>query len=137
VTLGPLSVKFDVGSLGRRPWLTALTQQGHKTHPARADIVNGMTLTVPQRHRPPVAINRSGPVLDVVIPVHNEERDLEPCVRHLHAYLSEHFPYTFRITIADNASTDDTLGVALALERELPEVLAVHMIRKGRGRALH
>lgn len=106
-------------------------------HPARPDTVNGMTLTVPQVHRPPVAINGSGPALDVVIPVHNEERDLEPCVRHLHAYLTEQFPYTFRITIADNASTDGTLAVAFALEEALPEVTAIHLVRKGRGRALH
>ena len=47
-------------------------------------------------------------MLDVVVPVYNEETDLEPCVRRLHAYLSAHFPYPFRITIADNASTDTT-----------------------------
>ena len=62
------------------------------------------------------------PVLDVVVPVYNEEIDLEPCVRRLHAYLSTHFPYRFRITIADNASTDSTPGVAMWLARELPGV---------------
>ena len=96
-----------------------------------------MTLTVPYRHRLPVVVGGGGPVLDVVVPVHNEERDLESCVRHLHAYLSDHFPYTFRITIADNASCDGTLKLALELEKELAEVLVVHLVRKGRGRALH
>jgi putative flippase GtrA len=104
--------------------------------PAGPNTVNAMTLTIPQLRRPPVGIGRSAPALDVVIPVHNEEGDLEPCVRHLHAYLTEQFPYRFRITIADNASTDRTLAVATALEAELPEVTAIHLLRKGRGRAL-
>jgi putative flippase GtrA len=75
-------------------------------------------------------------MLDVAIPVHNEEADLEPCVRRLLAHLRGSFPYPFRITIADNASTDATLAVARHLERELPEVAAVHLDAKGRGRAL-
>ncbi|XVS66733.1 glycosyltransferase [Actinosynnema sp. CA-299493] len=75
-------------------------------------------------------------VLDVVVPVFNEERDLAPCVRKLHADLTRTFPYTFRITIADNASTDGTRAVADELALELPGVAAVHLAEKGRGRAL-
>ncbi|MFJ6672986.1 glycosyltransferase [Actinosynnema sp. NPDC091369] len=75
-------------------------------------------------------------VLDVVVPVHNEERDLAPCVRRLHADLTRTFPYPFRITIANNASTDATRAVADELARELPAVAAVHLAEKGRGRAL-
>jgi putative flippase GtrA len=74
--------------------------------------------------------------LDVAVPVHNEEADLERCVRRLHAHLRGTFPYPFRITVADNASTDATLAIARRLERELPEVAAVHVDAKGRGRAL-
>lgn len=77
------------------------------------------------------------PVLDVVVPVHNEEHDLEPCVRRLHHHLTTHFPYRFRITVADNASTDGTLGIARALAAELPGVRAQYLPEKGRGRALH
>ncbi|WBB52731.1 dolichyl-phosphate beta-glucosyltransferase [Verrucosispora sp. WMMD573] len=78
----------------------------------------------------------SNPVLDVVVPVYNEEVDLGPGVRRLHAHLAEHFPYPFRITIADNASIDGTLAVAEALTVELPEVRVRHLSAKGRGRAL-
>ncbi|MET8086136.1 glycosyltransferase [Micromonospora sp. NPDC005237] len=78
----------------------------------------------------------SGAVLDVVIPVYNEETDLGPCVRRLHAHLSEHFPYPFQITVADNASVDGTLAVAQALAAELPGVGVRHLDAKGRGRAL-
>jgi glycosyltransferase involved in cell wall biosynthesis len=76
------------------------------------------------------------PVLDVVIPVYNEQDDLERCVRQLHRHLTSTFPYRFRITIADNASTDDTLALAETLQAALAEVRAVHLPEKGRGRAL-
>jgi len=76
-------------------------------------------------------------VLDVVIPVYNEERDLPRCVRRLREHLTASFPYGSRITIADNASTDTTLAVAHALARELTDVRVVHLPEKGRGRALH
>jgi putative flippase GtrA len=75
-------------------------------------------------------------VLDVVIPVHDEETDLEPCIRRLHAYLAAGFPYPFQITIADNASTDRTLEIARGLDAEFGEVSCVHLAEKGRGRAL-
>lgn len=76
------------------------------------------------------------PTVDVVIPVYNEERDLGPNVRRLHSYLSESLPFTSVITIADNASRDDTLAVAEALAKELPGVRVLHLDAKGRGRAL-
>jgi glycosyltransferase involved in cell wall biosynthesis len=75
-------------------------------------------------------------VLDVVVPVYNEEADLERCLRRLHDHLTATFPYPFQITIADNASTDGTLHIARSLARELPGVGVVHLDQKGRGRAL-
>lgn len=76
------------------------------------------------------------PTIDVVVPVFNEERDLEASVRRLHAHLHSSVPYTARITIADNASTDGTLEVATRLRDELDGVRVVHLDTKGRGRAL-
>ncbi len=52
-------------------------------------------------------------------------------VRHL-----RRLPYTFRVTIADNASTDGTALVAHRLSHEYDEVRAVFLPEKGRGRAL-
>ncbi|MEU8131570.1 dolichyl-phosphate beta-glucosyltransferase [Micromonospora sp. NPDC049049] len=86
--------------------------------------------------RPAIQARPTAAVLDVVIPVHNEEVDLGPCVRRLHAHLSAHFPYPFQITVADNASVDDTLKVADGLAAELPGVEVLHLDAKGRGRAL-
>ena len=74
--------------------------------------------------------------VDVVVPVRNEERDLVPSIRRLVAYLRESFPFTARVTIADNGSTDTTWAIATGLARELAEVRAVHMDLPGRGRAL-
>ncbi|WP_433465854.1 dolichyl-phosphate beta-glucosyltransferase [Spirillospora sp. CA-128828] len=73
-------------------------------------------------------------LVEVVVPVYNEERVLERSIRRLHAYLQAELPYDFVITIADNASTDRTWDVATRLA--LPGVRAVHLDEKGRGRAL-
>src|SRR5213076_1609697 len=74
--------------------------------------------------------------VDIVIPVYNEERDLVPSVRRLHAYLEARFPFPTTITIVDNASTDATWPIAEYLAAELPNVRAIHLDAKGRGRAL-
>jgi len=72
----------------------------------------------------------------VVVPVHNEQRTLEASIWRLHGYLTAHFPFAFRITVADNASTDETWPLARKLAEQLPRVRAVHLDQKGRGRAL-
>ncbi|MFD9532482.1 glycosyltransferase [Streptomyces sp. NPDC060010] len=86
--------------------------------------------------RAPLAPVPGVPVLDVVIPVFNEEKDLGPCVRRLHEHLTRTFPYPFRITIADNASTDRTPEVAAGLAAAVEGVRSTRLEEKGRGRAL-
>ena len=88
----------------------------------------------PLGERPPPV--PCGPAVDIVIPVRNEERDLGPSVRRLHGFLRAEFPFTARITIADNGSDDGTWVQALALEGELEGVRAVRLERPGRGGAL-
>jgi glycosyltransferase involved in cell wall biosynthesis len=88
----------------------------------------------PLGERQPLAT--CGTAVDIVIPVRNEERDLGPSVRRLHAFLRDEFPFSARITIADNASDDGTWSQALALETELDGVRAVRLERPGRGGAL-
>lgn len=90
--------------------------------------------TTAARTRPDDAVATA--TLEVVIPVYNEEVDLEASVRRLDAYLSDGLPYAYRITIADNASTDATWSIAESLTAELDHVTAVHLAEKGRGRAL-
>ncbi|GAA3757370.1 glycosyltransferase [Streptomyces tremellae] len=90
---------------------------------------------LPAREHLPAA-PAGAPVLDVTIPVYNEEQDLAPCVHRLHDHLTRTFPYGFRITIADNASTDRTPQIAAGLAARIPEVRSFRLEEKGRGRAL-
>lgn len=76
------------------------------------------------------------PLVEVVLPVLNEERTLEPHVRTLDAYLSTHLPYRYHITIADNGSTDATQLIARALAREYETIGTIRLTERGRGRAL-
>ena len=85
-----------------------------------------------------VAARAAGvPVLDVVVPVYNEQAALAHSVRCLHRYLQENFGLPTRITIADNASVDATPRIAAELAAELDGVRVVRLEEKGRGRALH
>jgi glycosyltransferase involved in cell wall biosynthesis len=78
----------------------------------------------------------AAPVLDLVVPVYNEAHVLRENVGRLHAYMKAEFPFTWRLTIVDNASTDGTWYSAALLARDLANVRAVHLDRKGRGLAL-
>lgn len=53
--------------------------------------------------------------VEVVIPTHNEERILATSIYRLHSFLRAEGPMSWRIVIADNASTDCTLEIAHAL----------------------
>lgn len=92
--------------------------------------------------------------VEFVIPVYNEQRSLGSSIVQLVEYLrgieggvpavgteddpSRALPpFSWRVAIADNASTDATLKIARALADAYPgEVTVLHLDRKGRGRAL-
>jgi putative flippase GtrA len=74
--------------------------------------------------------------VEIVVPVYNEAEELGRSIERLHRYLTERFPLSWRVTIADNASTDATWQLACDLACDLRGVRAVHMDCKGRGRAL-
>ena len=57
-------------------------------------------------------------------------------VQRLHRYLTEKFPLSWLITVADNASNDNTWAIACGLAKKLDCVRALHLEQKGRGRAL-
>lgn len=76
------------------------------------------------------------PRVDAVLPVYNEEEALEDSVMTLHAFLTRHCPYDWRIVVADNASTDTTWTKAQELGERVPRVVPFHLDQKGRGRAL-
>lgn len=74
--------------------------------------------------------------VDITIPVFNEERDLPDSIAKLTEFLADHLANPWRITIADNASTDSTGSVAQELCRQFPSVNYLHIPKKGRGLAL-
>jgi glycosyltransferase involved in cell wall biosynthesis/putative flippase GtrA len=76
------------------------------------------------------------PVVEIAIPVFNEEDLLEANTRRLRAYLDESFPFESTIRIVDNASTDGTWDIAVRLASRLPGVTALRLEEKGKGRAV-
>lgn len=77
------------------------------------------------------------PTLNVIIPVYNEEIELEKSVSTLSAYLSQNLKdFSWQIAIADNASTDQTFNIARKIASYNKKVKAIHLPQKGRGRAV-
>jgi putative flippase GtrA len=74
--------------------------------------------------------------VEIVIPVYNEERALAASIHRLHRFLESGLPFSWQITIVDNASTDITPEIARALAAELDRVRVLRLDEKGRGRAL-
>ncbi len=74
--------------------------------------------------------------INVVIPVYNEQAVLSGTVGRLRDFLEKNMPDNWQITIADNASTDNTLRIAQQLEKQHKNVKCIHLDQKGRGRAL-
>lgn len=95
-----------------------------------------MTSTASSRRplRAPARIHTAD--VEIVVPVYNEQEALERSIRRLHGFLRAEFPFTWRIVIADNASTDATPEIAARLAGALPGVELLRLERKGRGRAL-
>ncbi len=76
------------------------------------------------------------PVVDVVVPVRDEQAALERSIRRLHRFLTDELPFAWRIVVADNGSRDETAAIAERLAAELPHVRTLRLERPGRGRAL-
>jgi putative flippase GtrA len=71
-----------------------------------------------------------------MVPVHNEQPTLVESIRRLHEFLRAELPFTLRIVIVDNASTDSTPALGRFLAQDLPGVAFLRLEEKGRGRAL-
>ncbi|HEY3673588.1 MAG TPA: glycosyltransferase [Acidimicrobiia bacterium] len=88
------------------------------------------------RPRFPSGAGAGSPLVEIVVPVRDEERGLDASIRTLQAYLIDQFTVPWAITIADNASTDTTAAIAQHLASTLDGVRVLHLDEKGRGRAL-
>jgi glycosyltransferase involved in cell wall biosynthesis len=101
-----------------------LARGSHQGAGGTLDVMNDLRATM------------SAPLLDIAVPVYNEERVLEANVRALHAQVRERIPFATRITIVDNASEDATRLIGMRLAATLDGVRFVHIPEKGRGRAI-
>lgn len=75
-------------------------------------------------------------LVEVVIPVYDEEAQLEGSISTLVAFLQTTLKNPWKVTIADNASRDRTPEVGRKLASQLPGVDYLRLERKGRGYAL-
>jgi glycosyltransferase involved in cell wall biosynthesis len=81
-------------------------------------------------------MNARHQLVEIVVPVHNEEAALEANVRLLLDYLRSEYPFRFSVVVADNASTDGTAAIGSRLAALEPQVSSLRLEHKGRGLAL-
>lgn len=75
------------------------------------------------------------PLVDILLPVYNEEHVLECSINTLRDFLIKNADFlNWIITIGDNASLDRTFEVGKELERKYSDVKLLHINQKGRGR---
>lgn len=77
------------------------------------------------------------PSVEITVPVYNEEKELEKNITVLSDFCSKKLTnYDWRITIADNASTDNTSIIASFIGKKNPRISHFRLEQKGRGRAV-
>jgi glycosyltransferase involved in cell wall biosynthesis len=74
--------------------------------------------------------------VDIVIPVLNEAHVLRKSVETVLKFSSAELSYDWQLVIVDNGSTDGTQKVARQLASEHDRVRFIHLVQRGRGRAL-
>ena len=69
--------------------------------------------------------------LEIVIPVLNEEKALPVCIDQLFQFCEKNMQsYDWKITIADNGSTDNTYSVAADLKKQYSKIDVSRMTKK-------
>ncbi|MFA6432644.1 MAG: glycosyltransferase [Candidatus Paceibacterota bacterium] len=77
------------------------------------------------------------PLIDIVIPLYNEEKILRSSVERLVGFLRDSiFPYKHVITLVNNASVDSSAAVAADLAKHFPQVRVLNLTQKGKGLAI-
>ncbi|RJQ37720.1 glycosyltransferase [Candidatus Microgenomates bacterium] len=75
--------------------------------------------------------------VEVTIPVYNEEKELEENILTLYNFCKKNLTsYSWNITIADNASDDNTPVISAKLSKSHLEIKYFRLDQKGRGRAV-
>ena len=77
------------------------------------------------------------PSVEITVPVYNEEKELEINIQKLSDFCKKNLAeYEWKITISDNASSDNTPIIASAIAKKNPRVQLFRLEEKGRGRAV-
>lgn len=75
--------------------------------------------------------------VEITVPVYNEEKELEKHIDILSSFCEKNLKeYDWHITIADNASIDNTPVIAATIAKKNPHVVHFRLEQKGRGRAV-
>lgn len=82
-------------------------------------------------------MSSTAPSVTIVIPVYNEEEIIAGTLDTLLSFLKRtEFPYPYRITVVDNASTDRTARMVTEFAAYNPETTLLKLAEKGKGRAV-
>ena len=74
--------------------------------------------------------------VEITIPTYNEEKELERNIMTLYDFCNNNLEkYDWHITIADNASWDNTSIIGTTLSERYPQISLLRLEEKGRGRA--
>lgn len=77
------------------------------------------------------------PSVEITIPVYNEEKELKKNIEMLLEFCNKNLKaYNWHITIADNASKDNTPVIASTMSKKNSKILYFRLEQKGRGRAI-
>lgn len=75
--------------------------------------------------------------VEITVPAYNEEEELEKHITILSDFCETNLTmFDWHITIADNASTDNTPVIAATLAKKNPQISLLRLEQKGRGRAV-
>lgn len=75
--------------------------------------------------------------VEIVIPIYNEQEELVKNITKLHSYVKSTLSsYAWSITIADNASTDNSFALSQKLVKSKSGIKCLHLDKKGRGSAV-
>lgn len=75
--------------------------------------------------------------VEITVPVYNEEKELEENILKLADFCRKNLKnYDWHITIADNASTDNTPVISSLLSKQNSNISHLRLEQKGRGRAV-
>jgi glycosyltransferase involved in cell wall biosynthesis len=79
--------------------------------------------------------DRANPWLSIILPAHNEEQRLPPCLEQIDAFLKEQ-SFSAEVLVVENGSSDRTYDIAEAYARRMPYIRPMRVTTRGKGLAV-